>query len=130
MASSSVFKDKAAAAKKEKEKESKRTNCPGARLHHGRIYDSENGKTCHQVFFFFFIIEIELTQLVCFKFCSVDGKMWENEIIALMSSVSCSVWLMRLHGSNILNILVVVFFFISMLRVITHLFFQSFFLFG
>lgn len=52
MASSSVFKDKAAAAKKEKEKEkekeSKRTNCPGVRLHHGRIYDSENGKTCHQ----------------------------------------------------------------------------------
>ncbi|XP_024037214.1 uncharacterized protein LOC18039540 isoform X3 [Citrus clementina] len=48
VASSSVSKDKAAAAKKEKQKEPKRTNCPGVRLHHGRIYDSENGKTCHQ----------------------------------------------------------------------------------
>ncbi|KAH9675834.1 DDT domain-containing protein [Citrus sinensis] len=49
VASSSVSKDKAAAAKKEKQKEYKRTNCPGVRLHHGRIYDSENGKTCHQI---------------------------------------------------------------------------------
>lgn len=52
VASSSVSKDKAAAAKKEKQKEYKRTNCPGVRLHHGRIYDSENGKTCHQVCLF------------------------------------------------------------------------------
>ncbi|GLU01636.1 hypothetical protein SLE2022_189370 [Rubroshorea leprosula] len=28
--------------------ETKRTKCPGVRLVGGRIYDSENGKTCHQ----------------------------------------------------------------------------------
>lgn len=27
----------------------KRTKDPGVRLVHGRIYDSQNGKTCHQV---------------------------------------------------------------------------------
>lgn len=27
----------------------KRNNNPGIRLIHGRLYDSENGKTCHQV---------------------------------------------------------------------------------
>ena len=32
----------------------KRTSCPGVRVKGNRIYDSENGKTCHQVFFFFF----------------------------------------------------------------------------
>lgn len=30
-------------------KEKKRTTNPGVRVIHGRIYDSENGKTCHQV---------------------------------------------------------------------------------
>ena len=28
----------------------KRTKDPGVRVRNGRIYDSENGKTCHQVF--------------------------------------------------------------------------------
>lgn len=31
----------------------KRNNNPGIRLIHGRIYDSHNGKTCHQVIFLF-----------------------------------------------------------------------------
>lgn len=29
----------------------KRNNCPGVRLVGGRIYDSFNGKTCHQVLY-------------------------------------------------------------------------------
>jgi|APAra0007618257_1042622.scaffolds.fasta_scaffold02306_11 hypothetical protein len=33
----------------EKEKPSKRTTNPGVRVVGGRIYDSSNGKTCHQV---------------------------------------------------------------------------------
>ena len=47
----------------------KRTSCPGVRVKGNRIYDSENGKTCHQVFFpsFFFF------------YCLVHEKMWESE---------------------------------------------------
>lgn len=58
--------------------------------------------------------------------------MWKNEIIAFLSSVSCSVRLMRKHGSNKVDILVVVFFLKKkILKVIYPLFFQSFFfLFG
>ena len=31
-------------------KKAKRTSCPGIRVKGNRIYDSENGITCHQVF--------------------------------------------------------------------------------
>lgn len=31
----------------------KRAKCPGVRVIGNRIYDSENGKTCHQVIFLF-----------------------------------------------------------------------------
>ncbi|KAK9683237.1 hypothetical protein RND81_10G125600 [Saponaria officinalis] len=34
--------------KTETQKQSKRTKCPGVRVVGGRIYDSQNGKTCHQ----------------------------------------------------------------------------------
>lgn len=50
--SSSASKDQASSAAPQKEKESSRTKCPGVRVVGGRIYDSENGKTCHQVYFF------------------------------------------------------------------------------
>lgn len=50
----------------------KRTKCPGVRLVGSRIYDSENGKTCHQVtLFVVFRIPISV-------FCLADRKMWEN----------------------------------------------------
>lgn len=59
VASCSASKDKAA-ANKEKEKESKRTKCPGVRVQGGRIYDSENGKTCHQVCLFLLYLYLYL----------------------------------------------------------------------
>ena len=38
-------------SKKDLSSPAKRNNNPGIRLIHGRIYDSHNGKTCHQVIF-------------------------------------------------------------------------------
>lgn len=35
---------------KKETKTTKRTPNPGVRVIHGRIYDSQNGKTCHQVY--------------------------------------------------------------------------------
>jgi len=37
------------------EKKPKRCNSRGVRIVGSRIYDSDNGKTCHQVPFFFFL---------------------------------------------------------------------------
>lgn len=37
------------AAADDNEHRAKRTKSPGVRVVGGRIYDSENGKTCHQV---------------------------------------------------------------------------------
>lgn len=57
--------------------QSKRTKCPGVRVVGGRIYDSENGKTCHQVtiLFFFFFFRVPIC-VFCLADRKVVGKWW------------------------------------------------------
>lgn len=58
----------------------KRSKCPGVRVVGSRIYDSQNGKTCHQVIFLFFVFCFFLGFRIvptCI-FCLAGEKMWRN----------------------------------------------------
>lgn len=52
----------------------KRTKSPGVRVVGGRIYDSENGKTCHQVSIFFLKIESLLIREIGSMFNRFNGR--------------------------------------------------------
>ena len=49
----------------------KRSNSRGVRIVGSRIYDSANGKTCHQVLFFFEILRIPVSFFLVFLRCGV-----------------------------------------------------------
>lgn len=72
VASSSASKTKGNKESKEAKKvdsQAKRSKAPGVRVVGGRIYDSENGKTCHQVclIYLFILLRIPIIESVVFK---------------------------------------------------------------
>lgn len=57
-------------------KKPKRCNSRGVRIVGSRIYDSDNGKTCHQVHFFFFLFCVFLSSRDDRSFFSVFFVLW------------------------------------------------------